>query len=168
LDHVSKGEIPVRVTHNDTKINNVMLDQDTGRGVCVIDLDTVMPGLSLYDMGDMIRTATCSAAEDEKDLSKIRMDLNLFEQLAKGFVSETVAFLTDAEKKNLSFAGVLITFEQCIRFLGDYLAGDIYYKVHREGHNLDRARTQMKLVESIIEQREAMELLVHKILRNLS
>jgi thiamine kinase-like enzyme len=168
LDLVKGGQIPIRITHNDTKINNVMLDEKTGRGVCVIDLDTVMPGLSLYDMGDMIRTATCPAAEDEKDLSKIHMDINLFEQLARGFSHETGRFLTDAEKKNLAFSGMLITFEQFIRFLGDYLAGDVYYKIHREGHNLDRARTQMKLVESIMEQREQMEQLVQEIWRDLS
>ena len=163
LDLVKRGEIPVRITHNDTKINNVMLDETTGRGVCVIDLDTVMGGLSLYDMGDMIRTATCPAAEDEKDLSKIYMDINLFEQLARGFASETASFMTDAEKKHLAFGGKLITFEQFIRFLGDYLAGDVYYKIHREGHNLDRARTQMKLVQSIIEQEEEMNSLAEGI-----
>ena len=167
LDLVKGGQIPIRITHNDTKINNVMLDEKSGRGVCVIDLDTVMPGLSLYDMGDMIRTATCPAAEDEKDLSKIQMDINLFEQLARGFSHETHFFLTDAEKKHLAFSGMLITFEQLIRFLGDYLAGDVYYKIHREGHNLDRARTQMKLVQSIIEQEKEMNSMVDSIWREI-
>lgn len=168
LDLAGKGEIPVRITHNDTKINNVMLDNNTHKGVCVVDLDTVMPGLSLYDFGDMVRTATSPAAEDEKDLSKVVMRMELFEQLVRGFASETASFMTDAEKKHLAFGGKLITFEQFIRFLGDYLAGDIYYKIHREGHNIDRARTQMKLVQSIMEQWEQMELLVQKIWQDLS
>jgi thiamine kinase-like enzyme len=163
LNLVDKGKIPIRVTHNDTKINNVMLDQETDRGVCVIDLDTVMPGLSLYDVGDMVRTATCNAAEDEKDLSKIHMDIALFEQIARGFAVETTDFFTDSEKSNFAFAGKLITFEQMVRFLGDYLAGDVYYKIHREGHNLDRARTQMKLVQSIMEQEEQMNGLTESI-----
>ena len=104
----------------------------------------------------MVRTATCKAAEDECDLSKIRMDIEYFEQLAKGYAQEAADFLTNTEKQQLVFAGKLITFEQMIRFLGDYLNGDTYYKIHRPEHNLDRARTQMKLVQSIIEQEEAM------------
>jgi Ser/Thr protein kinase RdoA (MazF antagonist) len=151
-DLVKRGEVPVRIAHNDAKINNIMFDTSTGKGVCVIDLDTVMPGLSAYDFGDLVRTATCPAAEDERDLSKVAVDVSLFEALARGFVEETGQFLTPAERRHLVFGGKLITFEQLIRFLTDYLAGDVYYKVHREGHNLDRSRTQMKLVQSIIEQ----------------
>lgn len=153
---VKQGLIPQRVTHNDTKINNVLFDLETHEAVCVIDLDTVMPGLSLYDFGDMVRTATCQAAEDERDLSKIQLDMLFFEQLALGYARETVDFLTNAEKRHLVFAGKLITLEQMIRFLGDYLNGDVYYKIHRPQHNLDRARTQMKLIQSILEQEEQM------------
>jgi hypothetical protein len=156
------AEIPVRIAHNDTKINNVMLDEKTSKGVCVIDLDTVMPGLSVYDFGDMVRTATCSAAEDEGDLSKVEVNISMFETLVRGFAAETSRFLAPAEKEHLVFAGKLITFEQLIRFLTDYLAGDIYYKVSRQGHNLDRSRTQMKLVKSIIEKEEAMTELVER------
>jgi len=168
LNHAGKGEIPVRITHNDTKINNVLLDEKTHKGVCVIDLDTVMPGLSLYDFGDMVRTATNPAEEDERDLSKVTMRMPIFEMLLKGFAEETHTFLTPTEKKNMVFAGKLITFEQMIRFLADHLAGDIYYKIHREGHNLDRCRTQMKMVRSIIAQEEAMNALVDSVFKELS
>jgi hypothetical protein len=161
-DLVKQGEVPVRIAHNDAKINNVMLDTNTGKGVCIIDLDTVMPGLSVYDFGDLVRTATCSAAEDERDLSKVAVDIALFDALTQGFVEETGRFLTPAERRHLVFGGKLITFEQLIRFLTDYLAGDVYYKVHREGHNLDRTRTQRKLVQSISEQEEDMNRLVER------
>jgi hypothetical protein len=167
-DLVKRGEVPVRVTHNDAKINNCLFDTSTGHGVCVIDLDTVMPGLSAYDFGDLVRTATCAAAEDERDLSKVAVDITLFEALARGFVEGTISFLTPAERQHLVFGGKLITFEQLIRFLTDYLAGDVYYKVHREGHNLDRSRTQMKLVRSIIEQEEDMNRLVEQAFREVS
>lgn len=165
-DLVARGEVPVRIAHNDAKINNVMLDKNTGKGVCVIDLDTVMPGLSVHDFGDLVRTAACPAAEDERDLSRVAVDLSLFDALAQGFAEGTHGFLTPAERLHLVFGGKLITFEQLIRFLTDYLAGDVYYKVHREGHNLDRSRTQMKLVESMIEQEEAMDKLVEKAFLN--
>jgi len=168
LNHAGKGEIPIRITHNDTKINNVLLDAKTHEGVCVIDLDTVMPGLSLYDFGDMVRTATNPAEEDERDLSKVTMRMRIFEMLLKGFAEETHKFLTPREKKNLVFSGKLITFEQMIRFVADHLAGDIYYKIHREGHNLDRCRTQMKMVRSIIAQEEAMNALADSIFEELS
>ena len=167
LNLAGKGEIPVRITHNDTKINNVLLDEKTHKGVCVIDLDTVMPGLSLYDFGDMVRTATNPAEEDERDLSKVAMRMSIFEMLLRGFAEETHTFLTPTEKKNMAFAGKLITFEQMIRFLADRLAGDIYYKIHREGHNLDRCRTQMKMVQSIIAQEEAMNALADSVFQEL-
>ena len=157
------ANLPERVTHNDTKINNVMLDDATGEGICVIDLDTVMLGSTLYDFGDMVRTMTSSASEDECDLSQVTMQFPLFEALARGYLSSAGIFLTDAEKQLLVFSGKLITFEQGIRFLTDYLAGDVYYKVHREGHNLDRCRTQFKLVESIGQQEERMSRLVQSI-----
>jgi len=162
-DLAERGAVPVRIAHNDTKINNVMLDRQTDRGVCVIDLDTVMPGFSLHDFGDLVRTATCSAAEDEPDLSKVTIDLSLFEALVRGFATETHCFLTPAEKEHLVFAGKLITYEQFIRFLTDYIAGDTYYKVQREGHNLDRSRTQMKLVQCIIEREESMNAIVQRV-----
>jgi hypothetical protein len=157
-----EAKLPERVTHNDTKFNNVMLDDATGEGICVIDLDTVMPGLALYDFGDMVRTTTSPAKEDERDLSKVTMQFPMFEALARGYLASTAEFLTSAEKQLLTFSGKLITFEIGIRFLSDYLAGDTYYKVHREGHNLDRCRTQFKLVESIEEQEEEMnKILLH-------
>ncbi len=150
------GDIPERVTHNDTKLNNVMIDDVSGEGICVIDLDTVMPGLTLYDFGDMVRSATSPAEEDERDLSKVTMRMSMFEALASGYLASLGDVLNPVEKERLPFAGRLITFECGIRFLTDYLVGDLYFKVHRDGHNLDRARTQFKLVESIMEQEEAM------------
>ena len=154
------ANLPERVTHNDTKFNNVLLDDTTGEGMCVIDLDTVMPGLALYDFGDMVRTTTSPAREDERDLSRVRMQFPMFEALARGYLSSAADFLTTAEKKLLPFSGKLITFEIGIRFLTDFLAGDVYFKVHREGHNLDRCRTQFKLVESIAQQEPQMNKLV--------
>ena len=158
-----EANLPERVTHNDTKFNNVLLDDATGEGICVIDLDTVMPGLALYDFGDMVRTTTSPAKEDERDLSKVTMQFPMFEALARGYLSSAAGFLTPAEKKFLPLSGKLITFEIGIRFLTDYLAGDTYFKVHREGHNLDRCRTQFKLVESIESQEAAMNKLVEAI-----
>jgi aminoglycoside phosphotransferase (APT) family kinase protein len=156
LDLNAKGEIPERITHNDTKLNNVMIDDKTGEGVCVIDLDTVMPGLVHYDFGDMVRTSTSPAAEDEKDLSKVKMQFHMFEALLRGYMSTAGDFLTPTEREYLPFSGKLITLEIGIRFLTDYLQGDVYFKTHREGHNLDRCRTQFKLVESIEEQMDKM------------
>jgi aminoglycoside phosphotransferase (APT) family kinase protein len=154
------ANLPERVTHNDTKFDNVLLDDVTGEGICVIDLDTVMPGLALYDFGDMVRTTTSPAMEDERDLSKVTMQFPMFEALVRGYLSAAGGFLTKAEKQYLAFSGKLITFEIGIRFLTDYLAGDTYFKVHRNGQNLDRCRTQFKLVESIEQQEERMERLV--------
>jgi phosphotransferase family enzyme len=157
------ADLPERVTHNDTKFNNVMLDDTTGEGICVIDLDTVMPGLALYDFGDMVRTTTSPAKEDELNLSLVTMQFPMFEALVRGYLSAAGGFLTKAEKQYLAFSGKLITFEQGIRSLTDYLAGDVYYKVSRERHNLDRCRTQFKLVESIEQQEDKMDRLVHSI-----
>ncbi len=157
------ANLPERITHNDTKFNNVLLDDKTGEAVCVIDLDTVMPGLALYDFGDMVRTTTSPAKEDEQDLSLVTMQFPMYEALIRGYLESTAAFLTPAERKLLAFSGKLITFEIGIRFLADYLAGDTYFKVHREGHNLDRCRTQFKLVESIEQQEEKMNRLVESI-----
>jgi aminoglycoside phosphotransferase (APT) family kinase protein len=158
-----EANLPERITHNDTKFNNVLLDNATGEGLCVIDLDTVMPGLALYDFGDMVRTTTSPAMEDEQDLSQVTMQFPMFEALARGYLSSAGCFLTKEEKTHLAFAGKLITFEQGIRFLTDYLAGDRYYKVHRDRQNLDRCRTQFKLVESIEQQEEQMTLLIGKL-----
>jgi hypothetical protein len=155
--------LPERVTHNDTKLNNVMLDDKTGEGICVIDLDTVMPGLAPYDFGDIVRTSTSPAKEDERDLSKVQMQFPMFEALARGYLATAAEFLTKAERQLLVFSGKLITFEIGIRFLTDNLEGDTYFKVHREGHNLDRCRTQFKLVESIEQQEGAMNKLVEKL-----
>jgi len=160
LDLNAQGLIPERITHNDTKLNNVMLDDVTGKGICVIDLDTVMPGLALYDFGDMVRTATSPAKEDEKNLSLVTMQMPMFEALARGYLESAGSFLTPSEKSHLAFSGKLITLEIGIRFLTDFLAGDTYFKVHRDGHNLDRCRTQLKLVESIEKQEAAMNKLV--------
>jgi Ser/Thr protein kinase RdoA (MazF antagonist) len=157
------ANLPERVTHNDTKINNVLLDDATGEGLCVIDLDTVMPGLALYDFGDMVRTATSPSREDERDLSRVTMQFNLFEALVRGYLSSARSFLTTAEKQHLVSAGKVIAFEQGIRFLTDYLSGDTYYKVYRAGQNLDRCRTQFKLVASIEQQEEAMHRLVNEL-----
>jgi len=157
LDAHARGEIPERITHNDTKFNNVMMDWETGRAMCVVDLDTVMPGLVHYDFGDMVRTTTSPTLEDEKDLSKIEMQMPMFQGLARGYVEAAKAFLTPAERQYLAFAGRLITFTIGIRFLADYLLGDVYFRVHRPDHNLDRCRTQFKLVESILAQEEAMQ-----------
>ncbi len=155
--------LPERITHNDTKFNNVLLDDTTGEAVCVVDLDTVMPGLALYDFGDMVRTTTSPADEDERDLSKVTMQFPLFEALVRGYIESAGGFLTAAEREYIAFSGKLITLEIGIRFLADHLAGDTYFKVHREGHNLDRCRTQFKLVESIEMQEEKMNRLVESL-----
>jgi aminoglycoside phosphotransferase (APT) family kinase protein len=158
------ANLPERVTHNDTKLNNVMIDDETGEGICVIDLDTVMPGLAPYDFGDMVRTTTSPAHEDEQDLSKVAMQFPMFEALLRGYLSSAGSFLTKEEKQFLAFSGKLITLEIGIRFLTDYLAGDAYFKVHRERHNLDRCRTQFKLVQSIERQEEHMNRLINEFL----
>ncbi len=150
------ANLPERVTHNDTKINNVLFDDATGEGICVIDLDTVMPGLAPYDFGDLVRTTTCRAPEDERDLSRVALEFPLFAALARGYLSSASSFLTEAEKQALVLAGKVITFEQGIRFLADHLAGDHYFKIHRENHNLDRTRAQFKLLESIERQEETL------------
>ncbi len=156
LDLQARGEIPERITHNDTKLNNVMIDDATETGICVIDLDTVMPGLALYDFGDMVRTATSPAAEDETDLSKVRMQMPMFEALVRGYLATAGGFLNEAEKAHLAFSGKLISLEIGIRFLTDHLEGDVYFKIKRPGHNLDRCRTQLALAASIESQEEEM------------
>ncbi len=157
---VRQGLVPLRVAHNDTKINNVMIDEETGEGVCVIDLDTVMPGLALDDFGDLVRTSVCFAKEDDRDLSKVEVELPLFEGLAHGYVGAVGDLLTDAEVDGLVLAGKLMTYECALRFLTDHLEGDTYFRVHHEGHNLDRARVQLALLDSITAHEEEMETIV--------
>ena len=151
VDALAKGEIPLRVTHNDTKLNNVLMDRQTGRGVCVIDLDTVMPGLAAYDFGDSIRFGASTAAEDEPDLSRVQFSLPMFEAFTRGFLKEAGQTLGAREIELLPMGAKLMTLECGMRFLADYLNGDKYFRVHREGHNLDRARTQFKLVRCMEE-----------------
>ena len=155
------GKLPLRVTHNDTKLNNVMLDEKTRKALCVIDLDTVMPGLSLYDFGDSIRFGAASAAEDEKDLSKMEMKLELFRTYTKGFLKACPG-LTDMEREMLPMGAKLMTLECGVRFLTDYLDGDHYFATHRPGHNLDRARTQFKLVADMEGKWEQMKKIVEE------
>jgi len=163
---IAEGRIPVRACHNDTKINNVLIDDETGEGICVIDMDTLMPGLSLYDFGDMVRTCTSIAAEDERNLTRIMMQMPMFEKLVEGYISSAGAILNKTETDHLAFSGKMITLTIGTRFLTDFLAGDVYFKVHREGHNLDRCRTQFKLVQSIMEQEETMNSFVDLTVRN--
>jgi len=149
VDAMEKELVPLRVTHNDTKLNNILFDAETKKGLCVIDLDTVMPGSMLYDFGDALRSGASSGSEDETDLDKIYFDLEKFEQFTKGFLSETASCLTEKEIELLPLSALLLTYECGIRFLTDYLEGDTYFKIHREHHNLDRARNQFKLVADI-------------------
>jgi aminoglycoside phosphotransferase (APT) family kinase protein len=157
LKGLAKGQIPERVTHNDTKFNNVMLDATTEKAMCVVDLDTVMPGSVLYDFGDMVRTTTSPTLEDELDLSKVEMRMPLFRQLCKGYLEAAGPMLNKRERSLIAFSGKLMTLTIGLRFLTDFLAGDTYFRVHRPNHNLDRARTQFKLVESIERHEEAMQ-----------
>jgi hypothetical protein len=156
VDKLRKGELPERITHNDTKFNNVMIDNDTGAGVCVIDLDTVMPGLSLYDFGDAIRSLANPAAEDERDLSLVNFDLQRFDYYTRGYLDAVGEVLTPEEIKNLPFSAILMTLECGMRFLTDHLQGDIYYKIQRKNQNLDRCRTQFKMVADMEEQFDDM------------
>ena len=162
LQALRDGKLPLRVTHNDTKLNNVLMDRKSGEGVCVIDLDTVMPGLSINDFGDSIRFGANHCAEDEKDLSKVNFDLSLFEVYTQGFLEGANGALTQAELDYLPWGAKLMTLECGIRFLTDYLEGDHYFRTHREGQNLDRCRTQFKLVADMEDQWEAMKAVVDK------
>ena len=163
LRPLAEGLLAERATHNDTKLNNVLFDEATGEGLAVVDLDTVMPGLFLYDFGDMVRAAVSPAAEDERDLSKVEASEPVFEALVRG----TVAVLGDdfppADRERLVLAGKVITFEIGLRFLTDHLDGDVYFRVHREGHNLDRARTQFALVRSLEEKEDGLQRLVSRV-----
>ena len=163
VSKLESGEIPWRVTHNDTKLNNILIDNATGKAKCVIDLDTVMPGAAAYDFGDCIRFGASTAAEDETDLSKVEMDIHLFEVFAKGYLSTANKFLGVAEKDSLVTGAYLMTLECGVRFLADYLNGDVYFKIHRENHNLDRCRTQFKLVADMEAKEARMREIVNSI-----
>ena len=156
------GLLPERVAHNDAKIDNVLFDATTGEALCVVDLDTVMPGPVLYDFGDMMRSMISRAAEDEQDLSRVEVELPLFEALAQGYLDATHTFLTQVEREHLVLSGQLITFEQGVRFLTDFLAGDRYYKTQRPRHNLDRCRAQFRLFESMVSRTGEMNAIVAK------
>jgi Ser/Thr protein kinase RdoA (MazF antagonist) len=156
------GDLPLRVTHNDTKINNVLFDAATSKALCVIDLDTVMPGLSVNDFGDAVRFGASTAAEDERDLSRVHFDLGLYETYVKGYLSTCGDTLTKAERAMLPTGAKMMTLECGLRFLADHLAGDVYFHVSREGQNLDRARTQFRLVEEM----EQSWLQMHKIVED--
>jgi len=158
VDKLASGEIPLKVTHNDTKFNNVLIDDETGEGICVIDLDTMMSGSSLYDFGDAIRFGCNPAAEDEKDLSKVHFSMPLFRQFATGYVEALGKALKPNERRILAFSAILMTYECGTRFLTDFLEGDVYFRTNREGQNLDRCRTQFKLVtdmEKVIDEMQA-------------
>jgi len=145
-------DLPTRVMHNDCKLNNLLLDASTGEGLCVIDLDTVMDGTVLCDFGQLVRTAASRAAEDETDLSVVRFEPGLFEALASGYLAGTRGTLTEAELRALPLAGPTITLEDAVRFLADHIAGDTYFRIHREGQNLDRARVQLCLAAQMLDE----------------
>lgn len=161
-DLLAQGKMPLRVTHNDTKLNNIMMDNETRKGICVIDLDTVMPGLAVNDFGDAIRFGASTGDEDEKDLSKVSCDLRLFRIYTEGFLKGCNGNLTDMEVAMLPMGAKVMTYENGIRFLTDYLQGDTYFKIHREGHNLDRCRTQMKLVADMEKKWKELEEIVRE------
>lgn len=162
VDALASHAIPLRVTHNDTKLNNIMIDNITGKGLCVIDLDTVMPGSLLYDFGDSIRFAACNSAEDEPDLSKVYLRLDLFEEYTKGFLEGVGSHITEKEIQLLPVSAFILTYELVLRFLGDYLNGDIYFQVHRDKHNLERARAQLKLATDMEKKLPYMENIIKK------
>lgn len=159
---LAEGKLPLRVTHNDTKLNNVMIDDATGKAICVLDLDTVMPGLNMNDFGDSIRFGASTAKEDEQDLSKVEMSLELFDVYAKGFLEACGDALTDLEIEMLPFGAKIMTLECGMRFLTDYLQGDVYFNTHRPGQNLDRCRTQFKLVADMEQKMTAMQEIIKK------
>ncbi len=167
LEELKAGNLPLRVTHNDTKLNNVLFDADSGKALCVIDLDTVMPGLVHYDFGDSIRFGASTAAEDEKDLNKVELDLSLFEAYTRGFLATCGKTLTEKEIAYLPFSAKLLTYECGMRFLTDYLNGDTYFKIHYPDQNLDRCRTQFKLVADMEEKMETMQHIVKELCQDL-
>ena len=163
---IKDGSVPLRVTHNDTKINNVLFDKETGKGVCVIDLDTVMPGSLLYDYGDALRAGGTTAAEDEKNLSLVWFDMGSYRQFTKGYLEEMLPVMTKKEIELLPLSARMLTYECGIRFLADYLNGDVYFKTSREEHNLDRARTQFKLYKDMENKTEEMNSVISECIKN--
>jgi Ser/Thr protein kinase RdoA (MazF antagonist) len=157
---LASGEIPRRIVHNDAKISNVLLDERTGEALCVIDLDTVMPGSALWDFGDMVRSMTSVAAEDEEDLARVGVQVPMFAALVRGYLEAAGTLLVPRERALLGFAGRLITLEQAVRFLTDHLEGDRYYRIARPGHNLARCRTQLALLQSLDERGAELEAIV--------
>ena len=162
MDSFDKGELPLRVTHNDTKFNNILLDLDTGEPVCIIDLDTVMPGLAMTDFGDAIRTGACTATEDEKDVDKVHCDIELFDNFANGFITGCAGGLTSHEIDVLPEGALVATYEQALRFLVDYIDGDPYFKIAYPDNNLVRARTQIRMVEEIESKWDKLQNAVQK------
>ncbi len=162
VDALASGKMPLRVTHNDTKLNNVLLDSVTDKALCVIDLDTVMPGSVLYDFGDAIRFGACTAAEDEPDTNKIALDLDLFEQFTRGFISGLGGALTEMEYELLPEGAMLLTYEQAMRFLTDYLNGDTYFKLNYPEHNIVRTRAQIALLRDMEKKLSEMRRIVRE------
>lgn len=162
-DLIAAGKIPVRVTHNDTKLNNVLLNKRTGKALSVVDFDTIMPGSILYDFGDAIRYGASTAEEDETNLGKVSLDLVLFEAFTKGFLKHTAEILNEYELKYFAFSALLITYELSMRFLSDYLNGDIYFKIKNENHNLERTRAQIALLKDMENKLPKMEEIINRI-----
>ena len=158
----TEGKLPLRVTHNDTKLNNILFDSNTGKALCVVDLDTIMPGYSVNDFGDSIRFGATTALEDETDLSKVNFDISLYELYVKGFIEGAKGGLTEGELEMLPIGAIMMTFECGMRFLADYLNGDTYFRIHRPSHNLDRCRNQFKLVADMEAQLDQMKAIVKK------
>ncbi len=161
-DAMADGSVPLRVSHNDTKLNNVLMDEATGNGLCLIDLDTVMGGSYLYDFGDAMRFGASSAAEDETDLDKVFFDLEIFDAFAKGYLENAKNVLTEKEKELLFTSVILMTYECGIRFLADYIDGDVYFRTAYKDHNLDRARNQFALVRDMLSKKNEAEAIVKK------
>lgn len=164
----AEGKLPLRVTHNDTKLNNILFDAKTGEALCVVDLDTIMPGYAMNDFGDSIRFGATTAAEDEADLSKVNFDIKLFDLYAKGFIKGVNGGLTETEIDFLPESAIMMTFECGMRFLADYLNGDTYFRIHRPKHNLDRARNQFKLVSDMEKVLDEMHKIVNKYKENVN
>ncbi len=158
----AEGKLPLRVTHNDTKLNNILFDRESGKALCIIDLDTIMPGYSVNDFGDSIRFGATTALEDEADLTKVNFDISLYELYVKGFIEGVKGGLTDFELDMLPYGAIMMTLECGMRFLADYLSGDTYFRTHREGQNLDRARNQFKLVSDMEARIDEMKAIVKK------
>ena len=159
----ASGTVPERIVHNDAKLANVLFDAASGEALCVVDLDTVMPGLALFDFGDLVRSMATRAAEDERDTSRVRLEPELFESIARGYVAATRELLTPAERELLVPAAQVIVFEQAVRFLIDHLEGDRYYRIARPGHNLDRGRTQLALLDALLAAERALQQIVTRV-----